>query len=313
MESLNRMALELVDEAIEFGDELAVDAYELDNGATVLDFGIDAVGGVEAGLLLAEIQSAGLATMSARLDDLAGTPRTYVDVSTDHPALALLCAQKAGWEVSVDGYEALGSGPARALVAEEEEFRRIGYADAFEFAILSLEADEHPTEAVAEHVADLADVDVGSVFLPVCPTASIAGSVATAARAAELAAFRCSELGYDPMDLLSVTGSAPVAPVAEDERVALARTNDALAYGGRAHLVCDSPFDRFDEVASTAAAEYGRSFADVFDEVDWDFYEVSPSVFAPAQVSVDVVGGEAASYGAVDEDLLVDSFGLDGS
>ncbi|MWG35817.1 methenyltetrahydromethanopterin cyclohydrolase [Halomarina oriensis] len=313
MESLNRMALELVDEAIEFGDELAVDAYELDNGATVLDFGLDAIGGVEAGLLLAEIQSAGLATMSARLGDLAGTPRTYVDVSTDQPALGLLCSQKAGWEVSVDGYEALGSGPARALVAEEEEFQRVGYADAFEFAILALEADEHPTEAVAEHVADLADVDVGSVFLPVYPTASIAGSVATAARVGELAAFRCSELGYDPMDLLSITASAPVAPVAEDERVALARTNDALAYGGRAHLVCDSPFDRFDEVASTAAEEYGTSFAEVFEDVDWDFYDVPTSVFAPAQVSVDVVGGEATSYGETDETLLADSFGLDGS
>ncbi|MFC5972718.1 methenyltetrahydromethanopterin cyclohydrolase [Halomarina salina] len=310
MESLNRMALELVDEAIEFADELAVDAYELDNGATVVDFGIDTLGGVEAGLLLAEIQSSGLATMSARMDELAGAPRTYVDVSTDHPALALLCSQKAGWEVSVEDYEALGSGPARALVAEEEEFQRVGYADAFEFAILALETDEHPTEAVAEHVAEMCDVDPGSVFLPVAPTASIAGSVATAARAGELATFRLSELGYDPMDVLSVTASAPVAPVAEDERVALARTNDALAYGGRAHVVCDAGFDRFDEVASTAAEEYGESFSQVFERVDWDFYDVPTSVFAPAQVTVDVVGGEASSYGGTDEDLLADAFGL---
>ncbi|MFD1514927.1 methenyltetrahydromethanopterin cyclohydrolase [Halomarina rubra] len=310
MESLNRMALELVDEAIEFADELAVDAYELDNGATVVDFGIDALGGVEAGLLLAEIQSAGLATMSARMGEVAGTPRTVVDVSTDNPALALLCSQKAGWEVTVEEFEALGSGPARALVAEEEEFQRVGYADAFEFAVLALETDDHPTEAVAEHVADLADVDVGSVFLPTYPTASIAGSVATAARAGELATFRLSELGYDPLDVLSVTANAPVAPVAEDERVALARTNDALAYGGRAHLVCETPFDRFEEVASTAGEEYGESFADVFERIDWDFYEVPTSVFAPAQVTVDVVGEGATSYGELDEDVLATSFGL---
>ena len=310
MESLNRMALELVDEAIEFADELAVDAYELDNGATVVDFGLDALGGVEAGLLLAEIQSAGLATMSARLGDLAGTPRTYVDVSTDNPALALLCSQKAGWEVTGEGFEALGSGPARALVAEEEEFQRVGYADAFEFAVLALETDDPPTEAVAEEVADRAGVDPGSLFLPTYPTASIAGSVATAARSAELAAFRLSELGYDPLDLLSATGSAPVAPVAGDERTALARTNDTLAYGGRAHLVCETPFDRFDEVASTAAAEYGTPFAEVFEDADWDFYDVPESVFAPAQVTVDVVGGEVASYGETDEALLADAFGL---
>ena len=53
MDSINRMAIELVDEAIDFADELRVDAYELDSGATVLDFGVDAEGGIEAGMLLA--------------------------------------------------------------------------------------------------------------------------------------------------------------------------------------------------------------------------------------------------------------------
>ena len=42
MESLNRMAVELVDEAIDFADELAIEVVELDNGAVVLDFGVEA-------------------------------------------------------------------------------------------------------------------------------------------------------------------------------------------------------------------------------------------------------------------------------
>ena len=310
MESLNRMALELVDEALEFADELAIDAFELDNGATVLDFGVDANGGIEAGLLLAEIQAAGLTSVASSVRTLAGTPRTYADVSTDHPALSLLCAQKAGWEVSVEGYEALGSGPARALVAEEDEFARIGYADEFDFAVLALESDELPTEATAEHVADYAGVEVGSVFLPTYATASITGSVTTAARAGELAAFRLSELGYDPLDLLSVSASAPVAPVAASEEGAMARTNDALAYGGQVHLVADSEFDRFDEVPSTAREEYGTPFADLFEGADWDFYDVPESVFAPAQVTVDVVGGDTYALGEIDADMLADSFGL---
>jgi len=310
MESLNRMALELVDEALDFTDELAIDAFELDNGATVLDFGVDATGGTEAGLLLAEIQSAGLATVASTLGKVAGTPRTRVELSTDHPALALLCAQKAGWEVSVDGYEALGSGPARALVAEEEAFARIGYADAFEFAILALESDELPDESVAEHVAEVAGVDPGSVFLPTYATASLTGSVTSAARGAELAAFRLSELGYDPLDLLSATASVPVAPVAADEAAAMARTSDAVAYGGRVHLAVDRPFDRFDEVPSTAREEYGTPFADVFEGADWEFERIPESVFAPAVVTVDVVGGDTHVLGDTDEDLLVESFGL---
>ena len=74
MESLNRLAVELVDEAIDFADELNVDVFELDSGATVLDFGVEAAGGLEAGLLLAEIQTAGLATIQTRMDEVAGTP-----------------------------------------------------------------------------------------------------------------------------------------------------------------------------------------------------------------------------------------------
>src|SRR6056297_3085867 len=155
MESLNRMALELVDEAIDFADELNVAAYELDNEATVLDFGVEHDGGIEAGLLLAELQTAGLATVQTRMDEVAGAPLRHVELSTDHPALALLCAQKAGWELGVEGFEGLGSGPARALVAEEDEFQRVGYTDASEFAVLAVESDELPGDAVAEHVADL--------------------------------------------------------------------------------------------------------------------------------------------------------------
>jgi methenyltetrahydromethanopterin cyclohydrolase len=52
MDSLNRMSLELADEALEFTEELDVGAFELDNGTTVIDFGVEHVGGLEAGLLL---------------------------------------------------------------------------------------------------------------------------------------------------------------------------------------------------------------------------------------------------------------------
>ena len=311
MESLNRMAVELVDEAIDFADELAIEVAELDNGAVVLDFGVEAVGGIEAGLLLSEIQTGGLATVQTGVDEIAGAPLTHVETSTDHPAMALLCAQKAGWELSVDGFEGLGSGPARALVAEEDEFRRIGYRDASDFAVLAVESDELPGEAVAEHVAEMAGVPVSSVFLPAFSTAGVTGSVVMAARAAELAVFRLSELGYDPLEVLTATGAAPVAPVAADDGAAMARTNDALAYGGQVHLTVDAAFDRFEEVPSSAGDEFGTPFADIFAEHDWDFYEIPVEVFAPAQVTIDVVGEGVEVLGRTEEALLAESFGLE--
>ncbi len=310
MESLNRMATELVDEAIDFADELAIEVHSLSGDAAVLDFGVDMPGGIEPGLLLAEIQTGGLATLGTQLRTVAGTPRTHVECSTDQPALALLCAGKAGWEVSTGAFDALGSGPARALVAEEPVFGRINYRDEFDLAVLALETDRLPDEQVVRQVAERAGVPESGVFLPSYATASVTGSVVAASRAAELATFRLSELGYDPLNVLSVTGSAPVPPVAGDEPGALALTNDALAYGGRVHLTVDQPFDRFDELVSTAPAEYGVPFADIFDQVDRQYDALSPALFGPAQVTVDVVGGDTHVVGDTDEELLATSFGL---
>ncbi|SEH49143.1 methenyltetrahydromethanopterin cyclohydrolase [Halopenitus malekzadehii] len=310
MDSINRTAIELVDEALDFAGELKIVPHELDSEATVIDFGVEADGGIEAGILLAEIQTAGLANLTTRTGQLAGTPRPYVEVSTDHPAIALLCSQKAGWELSFDDFEGLGSGPARALVGRETEFERVGYYDESEFATLAVESASLPDDAIAEHAADLAGVDTSGVFLPTFATGSIVGSVTMAARAPELAMFRLLEIGYDPTDVLTATGSAPVAPVSYDEDVAMGRTNDALAYGGEVYLQVARDDDRFDEIVSTVRDDYGTPFIEVFEDADWDFHDVPETVFAPASVTVDVVDGPTYSYGETDEDLLAESFGM---
>ncbi|MFC4542268.1 methenyltetrahydromethanopterin cyclohydrolase [Halosolutus amylolyticus] len=310
MESLNRMAIELVDEALEYAEELNVGGYDLENEATVLDFGVEFDGGVEAGLLLTEIQTAGMATPSHDLGEIDGTPIPFVELTTDQPALSLLCSQKAGWEMVTEDFEGLGSGPARALVAEEEEFRRVGYTDAFDLTALAVETDELPPESAAEQVADLAEVEPSSVFLLAYRSASLVGSITNAARAAELATFRLSELGYDPLDIVSATGRAPVAPVAEDEQTAIARTNDAIAYGGRAHLTVREDADVFDDVPSTVADDHGRPFGEIFDDLDWEFGEVPADLFAPGMVTIDVLGGPTYVHGETDEELLADSFEL---
>ncbi|WP_247001630.1 methenyltetrahydromethanopterin cyclohydrolase [Halosolutus gelatinilyticus] len=310
MESLNRMAIELVDEALDYAEELNVGGYDLENDATVLDFGVEFDGGVEAALLLTEIQTAGLATPSYELDELDGVPLPYVELTSDQPALSLLCSQKAGWELATEDFEGLGSGPARALVAEESEFRRIGYTDVFDLTALAVETDDLPPESAAEQVAELAEVGTSGVFLLAYRTASLAGSITNAARAAELATFRLSELGYDPLDVVSATGRAPVPPVADDERTAIARTNDAIAYGGTAHLTVREDAEFFDDVPSTVADEHGEPFADLFADLDWEFEEVPADLFAPAEVTIDVLGGPTYVHGETDEDLVADSFGL---
>ena len=310
MNSLNRMATELVDEAVDFAEELTIDVHGLNGDAAVLDFGVEVPGAVEAGLVLAELQTAGLATVQTGMERVGDAPLTHIELATDHPALALLCSQKGGWELATDDFEGLGSGPARALVAEEEIFARIGYSEDEQFAVLCVESDQLPDQAVAAQVAERTGVPETGVFLPAFATASVTGSVAAAARAAESAVFRLAELGFDPVSVLSAQGRAPMAPVAGTEAGAMARTTDALAYGSEVHLTVDESFDRFDEVPSIAGAEYGRPLEGVFEEVDWDFSALPVELFGPAKVTVDVVGGDTHVVGDTHEDVLVESFGL---
>jgi methenyltetrahydromethanopterin cyclohydrolase len=310
MNTLNRMATELVDEGIDFADELTIDVHGLDGDAAVLDFGVEVPGAVEAGLVLAELQTAGLATVQTGMERAGDAPLTHVELSTDHPALALLCSQKGGWELVTDDFEGLGSGPARALVAEEDIFQRIGYQEEEQFAVLAVETDQLPDQAVAAQVAERTGVPETGVFLPAFATASITGSVVAAARAAELAVFRLAELGFDPTEILAANGRAPVAPVAGSEAAAMARTTDALAYGSEVHLTVDESFDRFDKIPSIAGAEYGRPLEGVFEDADWDFADLPVELFGPATVTVDIVGGDTHVVGGTHEDVLAESFGL---
>jgi len=310
MRNLNETALDLVDEAIEFADELGAVVHHLDNDAVVLDFGVDTDGGIEAGLLLAEIVTGGLATVGTRMGTVDGTPIAHADLATDHPDLALLESAMADWEPAL--MDAVGSGPARLLAGGPRETGAPGGAhdEAFEFAVLALESDRLPEEPVAEDIASRCGVPTSGVFLPTAPLASVAGSVSMAARAAEVALLRLAHLGYDPSKVVSAAGSAPVAPVAGDRETALARTNDAIAHGGQVHLVVEEPFDRFGELPFGATDGAGESMGSVFEAAGGDLHDVPESAFAPAQVTVDVRGGETHTLGGRDEERLAGFLGL---
>ncbi len=307
MESLNATALDLVDEAIDFADELDAAVHHLENDAVVVDLGVGADGGIEAGLLLTEIVTGGLATVGTRMETVDGNPLAHVELATDHPRLALLSAGMADWEPAL--MDAVGSGPAR-LLAEGGAFPPEGYDDEFDFAVLALEADRLPEEPVAEDVASRCGVPTSGVFLPTAPLASVAGGVSMAARAAEVALLRLAHLGYDTSRVVSAAGSAPVPPLAGDRETALVRANDAIAHGGRVHLVVEEEFDRFGEAAFAATEFGGESMEAAFADADWDLHAVPPGVFAPAQVTIDVKGGGTHGVGEYDGERLAELLGL---
>ena len=93
-------------------DRLRVRLATTPGGTRVIDCGIHAAGGLEAGRRLAEICLAdcGNVAIESSTGEIVGP---VVAVRTDQPVVACLGAQYAGWQVTGEKYFAMGSGPMR--------------------------------------------------------------------------------------------------------------------------------------------------------------------------------------------------------
>ncbi len=94
----------------------------------------------------------------------------------------------------------------------------------------------------------------------------------------------------------------------------MGRTNDAILFGGRVQLFVDCDDREAERLAtnlpSGVSKDYGKPFARVFKDAEYDFYRIDPHLFAPAVVAVTALkSGRTFHAGAIDEKLLELSFG----
>lgn len=106
---------------------------------------------------------------------LGGRWHPGLTVMADHPALACLASQYAGWQLDYEGWFAMASGPGRARVRAEELYDDLVCDEQADVAVLCLETREAPPRSVAERVAQRARVDPRELTLLMAPTASLAG------------------------------------------------------------------------------------------------------------------------------------------
>ena len=322
MVSVNVEAKKTVDVMIEKADELNIAVETLDNGATVIDCGVNVDGSFKAGELYTKVCLGGLAdvgiSIPGDLSEKFALPS--VKIKTDSPSISTLGSQKAGWSVSVGDFFALGSGPARAIALKPAEtYEEIAYDDkGADLAILTLEADVLPGVEVAEYIAEECDVDVKDVYLLVAPTSSLVGSIQIAGRVVENGTYKMLEfIKFDVTKVKHAAGIAPIAPVDPDGLKAMGKTNDAVLFGGRTYYYVES--EEGDDIAavaaqlpSSAADGYGKPFFDVFKDAGFDFYQIDKGMFAPAEVVInDLTTGKLYKEGFVNAELLKKSFGID--
>jgi methenyltetrahydromethanopterin cyclohydrolase len=286
---MNEAAGEIADTMADQPDVLRIRSYRLGNGARVIDAGVDTLGGIEAGIALAEICMGGLGNVSCTPVQIGGQSHAGLTVWTDHPAVACMASQYAGWAISVGKFFAMGSGPLRAHARVERElFEKLGYEENTEEGVLVLETRTLPTDEEAAWVAEKSRLDPVQLTFAVAPTASLAGGVQISARIVETGLHKIETLGFDVRRVVSAMGTAPLPPVAKNDLRAIGRTNDCILYGGQARYTVNAPDAELEKLAeqvpASASRDYGTPFYEIFQRYGGDFYKIDPLLFSPGEV-----------------------------
>lgn len=294
---------------IDQADLLRVEVHVSPDGTRVVDCGVHASGGLEAGRRLAEVCISGL----GRIDLVPGSPWPLVVVRTDQPLLACMASQYAGWRISIGDYFAMASGPMRAMAAKERLFDRIGCREADGVAVGVLESATLPSVDVCRAIARECGVEPADLILLAARTASQAGTVQVVARSVETAMHKLFELDFDLGRVESALGTAPLAPVARDDLTAMGRSNDAILYGAAVTLWVRGDDETLSSAGqnlpSIASPDHGRPFVQIFNHYERDFYKIDPRLFAPAMVTLaNLDTGRSFRFGRLVPELIEESF-----
>lgn len=312
---LNDLASQLIEDVADGPEDLRIAQVDIPGNGLLLDFGVESEGGLEAGCALASICMSGLADIGVISGTLGDIGWQHVVVQTDSPVAACLFSQYAGWQINVDKFFAMGSGPMRAVVAKEPLFDKLWYREEADQVVGVLESAKLPGADVFEYIAEETGVETQDVVLCVAPTSSMAGNLQVVARSVETALHKLYELGFDVNRIRSAVGSAPLPPVAKSDMEGIGRTNDAILYGGRVTLWVQGDDESIAEiiqrVPSVSSTAYGQPFLDIFDAAGRDFYKIDPLLFSPAEIIMQNVDtGKVHVAGRVNLDVLKKSFGI---
>ncbi len=313
LQTLNPAAWEIADRLAAGAVRYGVVVHTLPEGTRLIDCGVQAPGGLAAGVEFARACMGGLSEVEIVPWTLEEVPLSACKVATDHPMISCIGSQYAGWKVQAGKYFAMGSGPARAAAAVEPLYEKYPLQVKSPKVVLLLECSDLPGAEVAQKVASRCGVPPASLTILAASTGSPVGSIQIAARIVETALHKMMELGFDLKSVRSGIGVCPIAPVIRDPLRAIGRTNDAVLYGGEAHLVVEAEDEMLSgllpKIPSSASRDHGRLFYDLFRDYG-DFYKIDPLLFSPARVSLaNLRTGRVFHAGTLSPALLRRSFG----
>lgn len=313
--SVNRLAWKLLDKLLENADRYGVKVTKTPSGTTVMDAGIKATGGFEAGRIITEICMGGCGKAQIVFERFGDLDLPSIQICSDNPVIATLGSQYAGWQINENDYFAIGSGPARALAQKPKDvYAEIGYTDNSDKGIIILETDKTPPEKLIQRFTKDCHLSLGNLAIVLTPTTSMAGTTQISGRIVETGIHKLRRIGLNPNEIIYASGYAPLSPIHPKFAKAMARTNDSILYGGVTNYVVEHETDDnlkelVKKAPSMASEAYGKPFIEIFKEAKNDFYKIDPNLFAPAVVTiVNASTGSVFQSGRVNAKALIDSF-----
>lgn len=315
--SVNQFSEPLLKQLLLQSETLHLGVHRHVSGCTIIDAGIKYEGSAEAGRLIAEICMGGLGEVSLQTDQRFAEWVNAVAVTSEHPVLACLASQYAGWALQSkhpeDNFFALGSGPARALAQREELFKTLDYQDAANNTSIVLETNKIPPLDVINKIIQDTQLLPDQISIILTPTTSQAGVVQIVARVLEVALHKVHTLHFPLSDIVSGSGVAVLPPVFKDFITAMGCINDAILFGGHVFLKVKGKDVAAEKLAadlpSSASKDYGMPFAEIFKSYNMDFYKIDPLLFSPAKVTItNIETGSVFEGGQLNADLIKLSF-----
>jgi len=243
------------------------------------------------------------------------TPSPWVTVHSDHPYEGCFLSQSANWQVEMNQFHAMGSGPACLLNHDLKIEKNPENPETANFAVLVLESAMLPEDSVCQELAQKCGVKPDHLAVIAAPTSSLAGSVQVAARSLETGLHKLHTLGFDLRKITSGMGRCPVAIPTGNDLKSLGKTNDMVIFGSQIWLstsgVPDNELaDWALRIPAVTSPSYGENFLQTL-KAAGGFYAIDPGLFAPAEVTlVNIDSGGISHAGAIDWARLTKALGV---
>jgi len=322
---LNNSALRLVNKLILEADRYGVTVEKTNSGATLIDAGFKAEGGFLAGEMVVKVCLGGYANVNVIPVQYGDLILPSVFVHTDHPVIATLASQFAGWRIEVGEFLAAGSGPARILALEPKDlFEKIKYVEESDSAVLVLETNSKPSEAVMQQIAAKCKVNLANLFIIYFSSLSLTGATQFSGRTLEVGLFKLMTLDLDPWLVNHAWGYAPIVPKFQSLDEAYERQNNAISCAG---TVCCSVNYEDDEklrnmvmVSSTSASKMFQEanslaaknprYLEILKDAGLGFHKNDSTISPAVMIVNNWKTGRSFQAGSLDIEVLKMSLGI---